>query len=88
MAECLYLYKYSVMKKILLSAAVIGFFAASCSKKEANPLQDSNVMLQEPEVKVVDTAKKAAIPATPVPAATSTATSAPTADAAKKDSAK
>lgn len=41
------------MKKILALAFVVAV-AVSCSKKESTYQQDSNVMLSEPEVKVVD----------------------------------
>ncbi|QDP84615.1 c-type cytochrome [Chryseobacterium sp. SNU WT5] len=42
------------MKKYLMIVALIA--VVSCSKKEANPNMDSNVMLEEPVAKVVDSA--------------------------------
>lgn len=44
------------MKKVF-AIAFIAVLAASCTKKPDHSLQDSNSMLQEPEVKVADTAK-------------------------------
>lgn len=43
------------MKK-LLALAFFAVLATSCSKKENTYQQDSNTMLSEPEVKVVDSA--------------------------------
>ena len=43
------------MKKIL-TLAVFAAAIVSCQKKLEHPLQDSNVMLEEPTVKVVDSA--------------------------------
>lgn len=43
------------MKK-LLALAFIGALALSCNKKENTYQQDSNTMLTEPEVQVVDSA--------------------------------
>lgn len=50
----------------LLAIVFIGVLAVSCSKKDDNSLQDSNVMLEEPEAKVVDSsaAKATAAPVT------------------------
>lgn len=64
------------MKKVLAIAFVGGLFIASCSKKSENTLQDSNVMLQEPETTVVVDSTKAVVApdqgtaaaATPAPA--------------------
>ena len=42
------------MKKYLVICAV--FAIVSCSKKETNPDMDTNVMLEEPVVKTVDSA--------------------------------
>ncbi|MEJ8597192.1 hypothetical protein JSO62_00580 [Riemerella anatipestifer] len=65
------------MKKIFVITLVLGLTSVACSKKE-NVNEESNVMLQEPEVTVVaDTAKTAvSTPATTeaTPAADSTAT--------------
>ncbi len=43
------------MKKIL-ALAFVAALAVSCSKKESTYEHDSNIMLAEPEVKIVDTA--------------------------------
>ena len=61
------------MRKVLAIAFVGGLFIASCSKKSDNSLQDSNIMLQEPETTVVDAPKATEAPdqgtsATPAPA--------------------
>ena len=65
------------MKKVLAIAFVIGLVIASCSKKSDNSLQDSNIMLQEPEATTVSpaavTEESAAAPA-PVSVADSTQT--------------
>lgn len=42
------------MKKYIVICGLIAVF--SCSKKESNPNMDSNVMLEEPVVKVIDSA--------------------------------
>ena len=49
------------MKKIF-AIAIVGIVALSCSKKNDNSLQDSNTMLQEPEVTVVDSAASTTVP--------------------------
>lgn len=46
------------MKKILITSVML-LAVASCQKKAEQPLQDSNVMLEEPVVKPVDTAAAA-----------------------------
>lgn len=46
------------MKKLIASLIIVTG-VASCQKKVEKPLQDSNVMLEEPTVKVVDTAAAA-----------------------------
>lgn len=60
------------MKKVLAIAFIGGLVMASCSKKADHSLQDSNTMLEEPEVKTVpaDSTKKEtpAAPATAIPA--------------------
>ena len=71
------------MKK-LLAIAFVGVVIASCSKKPDHSLQDSNVMLPEPEVTVADTtAAKTSVDqgnatvetaSTPAPAATTDST--------------
>jgi len=69
------------MKKVLAIAFIGGLLMASCSKKADHSLQDSNTMLEEPEVKTVpadstaktETAPAAAIPA-PSPSTDSTGT--------------
>lgn len=43
------------MKKII-ALAFIAALALSCSKKESTYEQDSNIILAEPEVKVIDSA--------------------------------
>ena len=43
------------MKKIFAIAMILGA-VISCQKKVEHPLQDSNVMLEEPTIKVVDSA--------------------------------
>lgn len=43
------------MKKIFAIAVILGALI-SCQKKVEHPLQDSNVMLEEPTIKVVDSA--------------------------------
>ena len=43
------------MKKIFAFAVILGA-VISCQKKVEHPLQDSNVMLEEPTIKVVDSA--------------------------------
>lgn len=58
------------MKKVLVAVFALSLVAASCSKKDDNNLQDSNVMLQEPEVKIDDSVVAAPAPA---PAADSAA---------------
>ncbi|ASW74136.1 hypothetical protein IQ37_03095 [Chryseobacterium piperi] len=69
------------MKKVLAIAFIGSLFVVNCSKKPDHSLQDSNTMLEEPEVTtVVDSTKAKAAPA---PAA---ATSAPATEAAKTDS--
>ena len=50
------------MKK-LFAIVFVGVVALSCSKKNDNSLQDSNTMLQEPEVTVVDSATSTTVPA-------------------------
>lgn len=47
------------MKKIL-AIAFLAVLTFSCSKKPDHSLQDSNVMLQEPEAKTIDTTVTAA----------------------------
>ena len=42
------------MKKYLMFCGILAVVA--CSKKEVNPNMDSNVMLEEPVVKTVDSA--------------------------------
>ena len=49
------------MKK-LFAIAFVGIVALSCSKKNDNSLQDSNTMLQEPEVTVVDSGASTTVP--------------------------
>lgn len=63
------------MKKVLAIAFIGGLLMASCSKKADHSLQDSNTMLEEPEVKTVpaDSTKKDSTPApaaAPAPATT------------------
>lgn len=63
------------MKKVLAIAFIGGLLMASCSKKAEHSLQDSNTMLEEPEVKTVpaDSTKKDSTPApaaAPAPATT------------------
>lgn len=68
------------MKKLLAIAFVGGLLVVNCGKKSEKNLQDSNIMLEEPEAPVVaaDTTKKtetapaAAIP-NPSPSTDSTA---------------
>lgn len=43
------------MKKIL-GVVILAAALVSCEKKLEHPLQDSNVMLEEPTVKIVDSA--------------------------------
>lgn len=65
------------MKKVFAIAFVGSLFIASCSKKADKSLQDSNVMLQEPEATtVVDSAstKTSAPVVTPTPAVADSAT--------------
>lgn len=68
------------MKKVLAIVFLGSLAAVSCSKKADNSLQDSNIMLEEPEAQVVsaDSTKKDSTPApaaAPAPTATdSTAT--------------
>ncbi|MGU3377439.1 hypothetical protein [Chryseobacterium sp. M5A1_1a] len=68
------------MKKVLAIAFIGGLLVVNCSKKVDHSLQDSNTMMEEPEVTTVadSTAKTAA------PAAVTPATPAP--EAAKTDS--
>lgn len=40
------------MKK-LIAFAFVGLLAVSCSKKDENNVQDSNVMLEEPKAEIV-----------------------------------
>ncbi|KMQ67416.1 hypothetical protein ACM39_13320 [Chryseobacterium sp. FH2] len=57
------------MKKVLAIAFIGGLLVVNCSKKTDHSLQDSNTMLEEPEVTTVvdSSAKPAAVPAaTPV----------------------
>lgn len=56
------------MKK-LAALVVLGVIAMSCSQKPDNSIQDSNVMLEEPEVKVIAT-ENAAAPVAEAPVAT------------------
>lgn len=63
------------MKRVLAIAFIGGLLMASCSKKTDHSLQDSNTMLEEPEVQTVpaDSTKKDSTPApaaTPAPVAT------------------
>lgn len=65
------------MKKVLAIAFIGGLLVVNCSKKVDHSLQDSNTMLEEPEVATVadSTAKPAApavTPATPAPEAAKT----------------
>ncbi|CAM3140526.1 hypothetical protein DRF59_19510 [Chryseobacterium flavum] len=58
------------MKKVLAIAFIGGLLVVNCSKKVDHSLQDSNTMLEEPEVAtVVDSTAKPAAPAE-TPAAT------------------
>lgn len=50
------------MKKIVFSILVGGLAFVSCSKNKDNALQDSNTMMEEPEVKVNDSAAAKALP--------------------------
>lgn len=63
------------MKKVLAIAFIGGLVLASCSKKET--ATESNTMLPEPEVVVVDSAKKesatVSTPATAAPAVSDSA---------------
>ncbi|MDH6253182.1 hypothetical protein M2347_002909 [Chryseobacterium sp. H1D6B] len=69
------------MKKVLAIAFIGGLLVVNCTKKPDHSLQDSNTMMEEPEVKtVVDSA--ASKPAASTPAAPAT----PAPEAAKKDS--
>ena len=61
-----------IMKKIFAIAFIGSLVLASCAKKETTT--DSNVMLEEPEVTVTDTAKAAPAPAAATPVATDSAT--------------
>ncbi|KQT18411.1 hypothetical protein ASG31_06720 [Chryseobacterium sp. Leaf404] len=56
------------MKKLIAIAFIGGLVLASCSKKADHSLQDSNTMLEEPEVQTIqaDSTKK---DSTPAPAA-------------------
>ncbi|MCW3161064.1 hypothetical protein [Chryseobacterium oryctis] len=63
------------MKKVLAIAFIGSVLAVSCSKKNDHSLQDSNTMLEEPEVAtVVDSAsaKPAETVAAPAPEAAKT----------------
>lgn len=60
------------MKKIFAFAFIGSLVLASCAKKETTT--ESNVMLEEPEVTVTDTAKAAPAPAAATPVATDSAT--------------
>ena len=62
-----------IMKKLLAYAFIGSLVLASCAKKETTT--ESNVMLEEPEVTVTDTAKAAPAPAAATPVATDSATS-------------
>lgn len=68
------------MKKVLAIVFIGSLFAVSCSKKEEKSLQDSNIMLEEPETPTVTdstTTKADSTPAaatTTAPATDSTAT--------------
>lgn len=42
--------------KNIFGLAMVALIALSCEKKPEHPLQDSNVMLEEPTIKVVDSA--------------------------------
>ncbi len=50
------------MKKIVFSILVGGLALVSCSKNNDNSVQDSNIMMQEPEVKVNDSAAATTLP--------------------------
>jgi uncharacterized protein YcfL len=65
------------MKKVLAIAFIGSLFVVNCSKKPDHSLQDSNTMLEEPEVTTV-------VDSTAKPAETAAATPAP--EAAKTDS--
>lgn len=59
------------MKKVLAIAFIGSVFAVSCSKKADKPLQDSNIMLEEPSAPTVpadSTAKTETAPAAAIPA--------------------
>ena len=59
------------MKKVLAIAFIGGLLLAGCKKKVDHSLQDSNTMLEEPEVTtVVDSTAKTTAPAAATPAAT------------------
>ncbi|WP_333597361.1 hypothetical protein [Chryseobacterium flavum] len=61
------------MKKVLAIAFIGGLLVVNCSKKVDHSLQDSNTMLEEPEVAtVVDSTAKPAAPAATVPEAAKT----------------
>lgn len=69
------------MKKVLAIAFIGSLFVVNCSKKPDHTLQDSNTMLEEPEVKtVVDSTAPKPAASTPAPVAT------PAPETAKKDS--
>ena len=64
------------MKKVLAIVFLGSLVAVSCSKKADKSLQDSNIMLEEPEATtIVDSTKSTPAPvaATPAPATDSTA---------------
>ncbi len=50
------------MKKIVFSILVGGLAFVSCSKNNDNALQDSNTMMEEPEVKVNDSVAAKTLP--------------------------
>ena len=50
------------MKRLIVSCVLL-LAAASCEKKLEHPLQDSNVMLEEPVIKSIDTVAAAGGPA-------------------------
>lgn len=58
------------MKKVLAIAFIASLFVVNCSKKPDHSLQDSNTMLEEPEVTtVVDSAASKSADTSAAPAA-------------------
>lgn len=68
------------MKKVL-ALAFVGLVAFSCSKKDENSIQDSNIMLEEPKAEIVGEATTAAADASAESATAQDTTDAPAAPA-------